>query len=223
MFWASQGAITDISMFFSLANTDGFERGAKIWLGNFYLDENDSFWGGVVKGALRHTWEGAQNALGYSWSQLRNGFGNVTRVDYLNGATNVTVENSQDGDQGATLGNFINADIKDEIQGDFQTYITSQSENRSSRQKYVQGLYMHEFGHTIDSHKWGLLYLFGVAIPSASSAKNNVGMYNPNFSWAWIGTHDLKSYERAANRNASKYFKKYYQIDWSQYEPYYPL
>lgn len=135
----------------------------------------------------------------------------LIRVDYLNGATNVTVENSQDGDQGATLGNFINADIKDEIQGDFQTYVTSHP------------LYMHEYGHTIDSRKWGPLYLLGVGLPSAISASQNIDISNPQYPDAFIGSHDLKPYEKAANRNAKDYFGRHYDVDWSKHEPHYPL
>lgn len=206
-FWASQGAITDISMFFSLGNDGGFERGAQIWLGNFYLDENASFGEGMIQGALRRTWEGAQTALGYSLSQLRNAFGDVTRVDYLGGATFITAEeNGREDSWGVTLGNFINIDYSGKITENFDVFIKTAP------------LFMHEYGHTIDSRKWGPLFLYGVGLPSLISASNSTDVPGENYS-----THDLKSYERSANRNAKNYFYNNYQVSWTDFESEYPL
>ena len=205
-----KGLLTDFC-FLAGGFNETFERGAKIWLGNFYLDENAGVWEGAAKGALRRTWEGPQSTLGYSWSMLKNFFGNVTRVDYLGGATFVTAENSQDGNQGVTIGDFINIDLTGRIRGDFQTYVTSHP------------LYMHEYGHTIDSRKWGPLYLLGVGLPSAISASQNIDISNPQYPDAFIGSHDLKPYEKAANRNAKDYFGRHYDVDWSKHEPHYPL
>lgn len=59
----------------------------EIFLGNFYLDENRNVLGGAWQGISRHTWELLQTGLGHTWTQLRNTFGRVDRIDYLGGAT----------------------------------------------------------------------------------------------------------------------------------------
>jgi len=56
-------------------------------LGNFYIDENRTFMGGLWQGISRYTWEHPQTVLGNDLSQLRNIFGQVDRVEYLGGAT----------------------------------------------------------------------------------------------------------------------------------------
>ena len=65
----------------------------KMAYGNFYLDEN-SFFGGVLQGISRHSWEMLQTLLGHGYSQIRNVIAPVDRVDYMAGATFVTHENS---------------------------------------------------------------------------------------------------------------------------------
>jgi hypothetical protein len=65
-------------------------------------------------------------------------------------------------------------------------------------------LFMHEYGHTIDSRAFGLPYLFAIGIPSIISAAGD------DHSTYWT--------EKRANRRAKAYFGKYYGIDWnSQY------
>jgi hypothetical protein len=95
----------------------GFGRAAKTFLGNFYLDENNWI-GGIWEGISRHTWEMLQSFIGQGYTQGRNAFGNVSRVDFFGGATFATLENSDKWD-GVSLGNFININILDEISGSF--------------------------------------------------------------------------------------------------------
>jgi hypothetical protein len=130
----------------------------------------------------------------------RNTFGKVDRVDYLGGATFATNENSSK-HNGITLGNYINMNIRERITGDFDTYATS-----------VDPMYMHEYGHTIDSRAFGLSYLFAIGIPSAISAsKSKAIVGDPNGLW----THDVFWTELRANRRAEKYFRKHYGVNWS--------
>jgi hypothetical protein len=72
---------------------------------------------------------------------------------------------------------------------------------------------MHEYGHTIDSRRNGLGYLTNIGLPSLLSArryKRHGTDYHRNY-WA----------EKRANRNAKKYFSRYYGVDWnSPYDPY---
>ncbi len=105
--------------------------------------------------------------------------GSVDRVDYLGGATFVTKEKGNKGS--VSLGNFINILDPSKIVGDFETYATS------------TGLYMHEYGHYIDSQRWGPLYLFVVgscSIISAATSTHISGKY---------GTHSKYWTEMRAN------------------------
>lgn len=173
----------------------GYINAAKIFLGNFNLDEN-SFFGGVLQGFSRHSWEFPQTFIGAGWSYIRNSIGNVDRVDYLAGATFATNENSSNY-MGVTLGNYINMDIWGQITGDFDYYATN-----------IDFMYMHEYGHTIDSMKLGLAYLLVIGLPSAISASKdgNVPGYNHDFYWTEI----------RANKNASRYFSKWYDVIWKE-------
>jgi hypothetical protein len=124
----------------------------------------------------------------------RNTFGKVDRVDYFGGATFVTNERAGYND-GISLGNFINTNIDHEITGNFDNYVLSNP------------LYMHEYGHTIDSRAFGLSYSFAIGIPSifsANKAKNDPSYHHYEY---WTETR--------ANRRAEKYFRKYYNINWN--------
>ena len=174
----------------------GLERGAKLFLGNFYLDEN-RFMGGIIQGVSRHTWESLQSTIGEALSLYYNTTGKTDRVDYLGGATFSTMENSSK-EQGITIGNYINVWNNGTIKGDFAAYATSNPR------------YMHEYGHTIDSRLWGPAYIFGIGIPSLWSAKHSYGLNTPPFT-----THRMHWMEKRANRRARDYFGKYYGVDWN--------
>ena len=184
----------------------------KVFLGNFYLDEND-FWRGVWHGYLRHTYEFLQTGFGYDYTMLRNFFSPVDRVDYLGGTTFVTNENSSK-QQGVSIGNYANMDYYGQIgSGSFDSFVANEP------------LYMHEYGHTIDSHRYGPLYLFAIGVPSLFSAQ-----FSPQVSWTSAITgksnttskHDIRKYEMRANRNAKGYFSEYYDVNWNIFENEYP-
>ncbi len=169
----------------------GVENGAKIFLGNFYFDENNWF-GGVTQGFLRHTWEMPQSLIGQLYSQGRNTFGKVSRVDYLGGVTFATKEknNYQDG---ISFGNYVNINLFSSIGDDFEQTVKTNP------------IFMHEYGHTIDSRIFGLSYLFAIGLPSLISAAGD-------------GNHHAFWTERRANRRAKRYFEKYYDVDWNLFE-----
>lgn len=178
---------------------DGLASAGKIILGNFYLDENKSFWGQVGEGILRHTWEAPQQSLGYFWSSVRNSFGAVDRVDYLGGATFSTDEKHYGG--GVSLGSYINYNPGITITGDFESFV-----------KQYPG-YMHEYGHYIDSQSFGLAYLFAIGAPSLVSAMRSGGPSSPEgFP---ISYHSYFWTETRANRNAARYFGRHYGVNWS--------
>jgi len=206
------GAISGLAN--GLINGDWSKLGntVKLLAGNFYLDGNRNFFGQVLQGLSRFTWEIAQTAIGYAYSQFRNAIGGVNRVDYFGGVSFSSGE-SKGFNRGVSIGNFINMDISDEIRGSFAERLTNDP------------LFMHEYGHTSDSKTFGLTYLFSVGIPSLLSAfksKQAPGEING------VTTHNFKWYEMSANRNAAHYFKKYHEIEWDRpylqntYETYYP-
>ena len=134
----------------------GMGRAGKLFLGNFYLNEQEP-WLGMWQGFSRHTWEMLNTFVGQGYTQGRNAMGNVSRVDYFGGATFATLENSNKRN-GVSLGNFININIKGEITGSFDERVLTDP------------LFMHEYGHTFDSRLFGPLYLPAIGIPSASGA-----------------------------------------------------
>lgn len=123
----------------------------------------------------------------------------MNRVDYLGGVTFATRENAGYND-GVSIGNYINTNIYNQITGDFKNYVVNSP------------MYMHEYGHTIDSRVFGLSYLLAIGIPSLYSA--NRANHDP----AW--DHDEFWTEKRANIRAEKYFKKF-GVTWSF--PGYPL
>jgi hypothetical protein len=132
-----------------------------LFLGNFYLDENN-FLGGIWQGFSRHTWESLNSFVGHSYSQIRNTGGLTDHVKYFGGATFSIRENVDEFNnwRGVSLGNYINAKIENELNIEFSGgWIYSEN-----------GLFWHEYGHTKDSKLFGLTYLLAIGIPSASGA-----------------------------------------------------
>jgi RHS repeat-associated protein len=159
-----------------------------------------------------YIWEAPHNQLVYSYTQWKNDFGKVDRVDYLGGATFATEYTNETRD-GISLGSFINIRNNIEIEGDFAEYVISDP------------LYMHEYGHTFDSKRLGPVYLFAVGLPSLISANNAEQVKGEPTN---VTTHDFRVYEMRANKYAADYFGKYYGVDWltlyrsGTFETYYP-
>ena len=176
----------------------GLADAGKIFLGNFYLDENKSFFEQVGEGISRHTWQAPQQAIGYFWSSARNAVGATDRVDYLGGATFVTNENS-DG-SGISFGSFLNINDTKVVTGSFDNYATHNP------------LYMHEYGHYIDSQSFGLGYLPIIGLPSAISAARQETELMPDGKSCSV--HRSYWTETRANNNAAVYFARHYNVNW---------
>ena len=152
---------------------DGLGRAGKLFLGNFYLDENN-WLGGVWHGFTRHTWEVINTFLGHSYSHIRNSFSLTDHVEYWGGATFSIRENAPDGWRGVSLGNYINVKLYGEFDRDHEgSWVYGEN-----------GLYLHEYGHIKDSRLLGPFYIPVIGIPSASGAEwteiranNNVWNY----------------------------------------------
>lgn len=171
---------------------DAFRNSMRMFLGNFYVDENN-FGKGVWQGWARHTISKWQNLIGYSYSYFRLSIGQADRIDYFGGATFITNEKHIKQD-GVTLGDFVNVNLRKTIDKPFRDYFLSSS------------LYMHEYGHAVDSRNMGLFYLPVIAIPSGISAAVNESDEHNHF---WTETH--------ANASAATYFEYNFGIKWESY------
>lgn len=200
-------------------NYDPTKRGTKtnnawrIDKGRFKTNPNKPWYERVGQLFLRFTWEAPQSGLGYFYSHLRNVTGNVTRVEYFDGATFVVNEESENRD-GVSMGNYININQRRRIEGDFTQHVINDP------------LYMHEFGHTFDSRRFGPIYLLAIGLPSLYSAATIKQVPNEPDG---VTTHDFRWYEMRANRHARDYFGANYGVDWENrpmrvgtYETYYP-
>ena len=138
----------------------------------------------------RFTFESLQTAFGIVLSDLRINFSSISRVDFYDGATYVI---RQKGSKSFTLGSFININSEHPIPEDDEGHFKPS----------LDPLYMHEYGHYLQSQGMGFKYLFKIAVPSAWSTLRG-------------DTHDehmkIKP-EQDANRKAAKYFKKE-GVDW---------
>ena len=135
-------------------NWSALANSGKIFAGDFYLDSDRNLFGQAWQGISRFSWELPQSTIGHGFSQLRNTFGAIDRVDYFGGATFATSVNPNSSTiWGVSLGNHINIHRTD---NEFDIF--------------NDPLLMHEYGHTFDSQIFGLSYLLAVGIPSASGA-----------------------------------------------------
>lgn len=195
--WEGVTNIIEHGINFDHYDWDRTENAWKIDVGLLRLDSNRTFFGQVLQLVSRFTWELPQTTIGYGYSHISNIGRNVDEVLYFGGATFVINENEADKSrQGVSLGNFINIRIKGDVQFDHAGgWINSED-----------GLFWHEYGHTFQSMRLGLSYLFAVAIPSAVSVKFD--------DWQDTDKHMGRWYEKQANRWARRYADKYgYQFD----------
>jgi hypothetical protein len=211
-----------VTYFGSMFRSDGsswggqrFNNSIRMIGGLFQTDQNKGFGANLGMLASRWSWELPQTLAGLGYSHIRNFSGNVDRVDYFGGATFATNENSDKRD-GITMGNYINMNIRDEITGSFSDYVLNDP------------MFMHEYGHTIDSRKFGFSYLLvigNLSLISAWTSKDVITKWkgksveNPNR----FERHDIFWTETRANRNAAKYFNDHFGINWEVLYPRYPL
>ncbi len=182
-----------------------FRRALKIFLGNFYIPQNQSTFIGLTLGLIRHSWEFPQIALGQLWAQVLNSIGLIHHVEYFAGAT-FSITSKAHKASGMSLGSFIHIAIDDSLKSSFRERLLSDP------------LFMHEFGHSLDSRLFGIFYLPFIGLPSLISAartKKIMSSKEPNTS------HKFQPYERRANRRAAIFFSDY-GIDWKDFEFNYP-
>jgi RHS repeat-associated protein len=177
----------------------------RIFLGRYYFDENMGH--GFTQAFTRYTTESLQTLAGYNTTHIRNLIGHVDRVDYFGGATfatdeyNGTISESYPHGQewGVTLGCYINMSIPQCVNKYFRGHVMNNQ------------LYMHEYGHTIQSQMLGMSYLLVIGLPRLISASKDTPIEGDELD---ASTHDYFYTETWANRLASWYFGKHYGYQW---------
>tara|TARA_R110002096_G_scaffold186511_2_gene365572 strand:- start:4283 stop:9571 length:5289 start_codon:yes stop_codon:yes gene_type:complete len=134
--------------FFQSANRHAINS-AKIWGGLFTSDKNKSSFGQYWQIFSRFSWELPQTLGGFFGAHATNTFGTINSVNYLAGATVMNVGSKGWG--GLTIGSYIFGDYR--IQASKTNY-----------------LFLHEYGHYIQSQYLGVTYLPVIALPSLFSA-----------------------------------------------------
>jgi hypothetical protein len=129
------------------------------------------FMGGWLLTLSRLTWELPQTLLGLLCAHIVNWIRPVRNVIYIDGST-------------VLEGGGIKGSIS------FGTYILLYPGNTAA---IGRTLFMHEYGHTLQSRRSGPLYLLIYGIPS---------ILTPNDAWM----------ERDANRRAAAYFRDKYGV-----------
>jgi hypothetical protein len=167
--------------------------------------EIDKGWGqGDWKQILsRFTIELPQTMLGYLYSGARTYAGKVDKVKRFDGATFAITEYSKKND-GLSLGSFININDKGKVEGnttnEFKNYLLSNP------------LYMHEYGHYLQSQYYGPSYLFYIGIPSIFSAAFSKQIEGEPTG---ITTHKGFYTEMEANILSKGYFGSNYGVNWN--------
>lgn len=121
---------------------------------------------GLSQALTRFVWEMPQLFVGYCMAQMRVVFTNVDRVDTLKGVTFVTCcHRRKHVYMGMSTGCFVQLWLPVEIKTDFEHYA----------RHYAGKLLLHEYGHTVDSQRWGWLYLPVVGLSSLTSQIMELG------------------------------------------------
>ncbi len=167
-----------------------------IMLGVFNPDTAESAFSNLKRILSRFMWELPQTLVGYVFVQAMNCVGRVEEVRFIAGVNFCLYYQHSNKRQGVSIGNFI--------------YVSSDPKDFKFER---DPLLLHEYGHHLQSRRWGWLYLFVIGIPSLISAIRAKPLHGG------ITTHDLQWYEIQANQYAAFYLKKNFDEDWTQFEP----
>lgn len=163
----------------------------KIFAGLFVTDPNKTFFGRVWEFFSRGIWQPIQTFGGIVTAYTYNLFGindGIESINYLYGATVIQTREASWG--AVTQGNYIIGSHD----------IAASPDNR---------LFQHEYGHYIQSQKFGWYYYGKFGIPSLISASNDKD-------------HNMNPVEQDANIRALMYFNRHIPnySDWKfQYNP----
>lgn len=167
-----------------------------ILIGLFNTDSKEASLSSFFHLLSRFTWELPQTLLGYFFAQTMNCIGRVGEVQLIAGATFCLHYKYSMRRKGVSIGPFI--------------YVSLQ--NREIRFE-KDPLLLHEYGHHLQSRRYGWFYLFIIGIPSLLSAIRAKPLPGG------ITTHDLQWYEMQANRYAADYLQVNFMAEWALFEP----
>jgi hypothetical protein len=164
-------------------------RAARIDGGLFQTDDTQSWLGRGLQLLSRFSWESPQTLFGNLVNHSLNVAGTVNDVSYFRGRTAVNSSIFNDFTGGAfAIGNYITGPPN--MQASFQDH-----------------LFVHEFGHTLQSRLFGPMYLFGVGVPSLLSAG------------VWPRNHETRWFEADASRRGANYFDREFGTGVNGYVP----
>ena len=147
--------------------------------GLFHTDPNRTTGGRIWQGISRFTWELPQTAAGLGFAHFNNMIGQVDNIYRFHGATLI---DTRWGNvyTGLSLSNYLFG----------KDMIPSYRDHRM----------IHEYGHYIQSQRWGWGFLPIIGVPSLQSVL--IGLETVSHKHRW--------YERRANILGGEYFDKYY-------------
>ena len=168
-----------------------------IYSGLFAVDKNKSLGGKIMQFVSRFSWEFPQTTVGEFFSLASNVFGDVDVVKHYRGATYVVREEANKS-KGVTLGSFINIWDKHSLPRNAEGKLSFGDDVVGDNSRYM---YMHEYGHYLQSQIFGPVWLLSHGIPSLVSAmkSSHNDDYNHNEYWT----------ERDANWKAIGYFYEF--------------
>lgn len=160
----------------------GYKQAAnsfKIWEGLFTLDSNKNFLEKTWEFISRFTYQSPQTIFGLLYGLTNNTIGNVSQVRHLYGSTVITQSSNwlMKDYNAITLGNFITGG--DKLHADPSN-----------------PLFQHEYGHYIQSQRYGYAYMTGIGLHSLLDVVRN------------RENHKYNEIERDANYRAYKYFQE---------------
>lgn len=169
---------------------DRTERAFEIDKGLLIADPTKSFFGQGLEVLSRLTWQAPQTLLGNVTSHALNITGNVNHVEHFRGATVLDTDISG----GAfTLGSYLVG--PEGFRPDFRDH-----------------LFVHEYGHYLQSQRLGPLYLNFVALPSVTDFQLIDGIFGTDL-------HGTRWYEAQASRLAVNYFDEHFGQGAAGYTP----
>ena len=170
------------------------------------------FQGNFTQILSRHTWESLQTAVGFLYSEYNLLTHDIEAIEYYDGATYVLNKN-RDKTNGVSIGSYININDKGDLPYD----------ENGNFAPYKKIMYMHEYGHYIQSQGYGFGYLFNIGIPSLLDLA--IGDGNDPIRTNEIDTkkHNTRWYERGASAKGYNHFKGLYeQWNFKKYPIYNP-
>jgi len=147
-----------------------------IFGGLFATDENKTSLGRAFELTSRFIWQLPQTVVGYGFGDIQNMFGAVNNVTSRYGVT--AIDSDWLNASAVTLGNYITG-------------------SRGFTANWRDHLFVHEYGHYVQSQIYGSIYLFGIGIPSA------LDLLFDNLN------HDNRWYEAEASRMGGQYFDRF--------------